>query len=66
MIKCNVSREKNCKIKANGTPAEIASEALFIIHSLYDGLRNENVNAADEFRRTLIAAMIDPNGPIFK
>jgi hypothetical protein len=66
MIECKIRRDKNCRIKTNGTLAEVTSEILFLIQTIHGNIKNENEKAADEFRRNLIASMIDPNSPIFK
>lgn len=66
MIECKIRRDKNCRIKANGTPREICSETLYIVQAIFAEIKKNDENAAERFRRDFIAAMIDPNSPIFK
>lgn len=66
MIECKIRRDKNCRVKASGTPKDLTSELLYLIHEMYNGIKKENEPLADEFRRNLIGTMIDPNSPIFK
>jgi len=66
MIKCKIHRDKNCHIVASGSPKDLTSEILFLIQTMHGETKKENPQLADEFRRNLIAAMIDPNSPIFK
>lgn len=66
MIKCKIHRGKTCHIQANGAAQDITSELLFLIQTIHGNIKKENEKVADEFRRNLIAAMIDPNSPIFK
>lgn len=68
MIKCKILRgeNKNCHIEVKGTAPDIATELLFLIQTIHGNIKKDNEKIADEFRRNLIAAMIDPNSPIFK
>ena len=66
MIKCKVNRKKNyCKVQATGELRFILTETLGIIATIYDSMKEKNPEAADEFKRTLQASMIDPKSPVF-
>lgn len=66
MIKCKIRRDKSCRIKARGTTREICSETLYIIQEIWSEIKKKDENTAEQFRRDIIAAILDPNSPIFK
>ena len=66
MLKCKVNRKKNfCMVKAGGELRYILTETLGIISTVYCELKKQNPEFAEEYKRTLQAAMIDPKSPVF-
>ena len=67
MIKCKIDSNKNyIKLKAKGTPDELAKDAVALIMVSYNNLKNQNPKAANEYKRLIQAAVIDPQSPTFK
>lgn len=66
MIKCKAKRGKYAKVKTKGTAHDVSVEILAIIKTAYMEIHKQNPNIASEFRRTLIAGMLDPKSPVFK
>ena len=67
MIKCKIDRKKNyCKVTSKGELGHIMTETLGLIATIYEGLKEETPEAADTFKRTIQAAIIDPASPLFK
>ena len=50
-------------MRAKGT--EVATETLALIKTCYLAILQKNPIAADEYRRIIQAAMIDPKSPVF-
>ena len=67
MIKCKINKKRNLvRVRATGSLADIEAESIAFIKTLYTELKNRNGEAADDFRRTMAAAILDPNSPVFK
>lgn len=66
MIKCKVTKGKTVRIKAKGTPADITAEFLAITSEIYHQMKEVNESAAEKFRTTYFAAVVDPDSPVFK
>lgn len=66
MIKCTIKFGKNSRVKADGTLDTLTRETMLVISQIYTGLKKENEDAAEEFRKQLFAFLIDPNSPLFK
>lgn len=67
MIKCKLdNKKKYVKIKAQGTPGELAKDTMVLIMLNYEQLKIKNPEAADEYKKLLQAAIIDPKSPLFK
>ncbi len=66
MIKCKVTKRKTIKVKAKGTPADITTEFLAITSEIYHQMKNVNEPAAEQFRLTLFASVVDRDSPVFK
>jgi hypothetical protein len=62
-----MNRQKDiAKVTANGKFSDILAETLGIIKLVYEGIRENNLEAADEFKRQVQASMLDPKSPIFQ
>ena len=67
MLKCKLDIKKDkSKIDASGNIGDILNEVAAIVKVVYLETKKQNEEAADKFKRTLQAAMIDPKSPIFK
>ena len=66
MIKCKAKRGKYAKVKTKGTAHDVSVEILAIIKTAYMEIYKQNPRIADEFKRTLMAGMLDPKSPVFK
>lgn len=67
MIKCKIDRKRNmCKVKASGELSYIMTETIGLIATIYESIKKTNPEAADTFKRTIQASVIDPKSPLFK
>ena len=67
MIKCKIDRKKNyCKVATKGELGHITTETLGLIATIYEGLKEKSPEAADVYKRTIQASIIDPESPLFK
>lgn len=67
MIKCKIDRKKNsCKVTAGGELNYIVTESIGLIATIHEGIKEKNPEAADEYKRLIQAAVIDPQSPLFK
>ena len=66
MIKAGVNREKGLvRLKCKGTGEVLTTEIIALIKAMYLELKRQNEDAADVFRRCVIAAAIDPDSPMW-
>ena len=66
MIKCHMDRDKGrVEIAAGGSLKNIGTELMAIMHECYIGIKENSPESADEFKRVIIAATIDPASPIW-
>lgn len=66
MIKCKVTKSKTIRVKAKGTPADITAEFLAITSEIYHQMKNVNEPAAEKFKLTVFASVVDHDSPVFK
>ncbi len=67
MLKCKIDRSKGTAwVKTKGTGADITTESLALIREVYRGIKQQNEEAADLYRRTMIGALLDPNSAVWK
>ena len=67
MLKCKIDKTKDSiKVKAGGTLSALMNETMTLIKIIYENMKKQNPEVADEYKRTLQAAIIDPNSPLFK
>ena len=67
MLKCKIDREKGtAKVQAKGTQGSVRTETLVIIKEIHKAIHAQNPQAADEYKRTIIGALIDPKSPVWK
>ena len=66
MVKCNIDKEKNrVRITVKGTAHIAAVETAALISSIYLELLAKNPEAADEYKRKIIAFAIAPDSPVW-
>lgn len=66
MIKCTIRSGKKSLVKADGDFNTLTHETMLIAREIYQEMKKENEDAAEEFRQLLFAFLIDPNSPMFK
>ena len=67
MLKCKLNSENGfVKVKARGTPRELASETMALMKIVYNNLAEQTMAAANEYMRTIQASVLDPKSPVFK
>lgn len=66
MIKCHIKRGGKIKISANGPAKDLVPETLLIIQQIYRGIKRDNPEVADVYRRAIIGATLDPDSPVWK
>lgn len=66
MIKCHMDKQKGkVKVKVTGTGQDITTELMALITEVYNGIKETSPEAADIFKRCIIAGAIDPNSPVW-
>lgn len=68
MLKCRITKKRfmaGVKVKANGTPHELAFDCSVLIQEIYGWLNERSGLAADEFKNTLIRNLIIPKSPVW-
>lgn len=67
MLKCNIQKKKGfVRVKAKGTPYELALETSAVIEDCYKNLHLQNPEAAAEYKRTMLSLVIAPGSPVWK
>lgn len=66
MIKCKIDRCGLVRIRAKGTPHNLSVETCGLIAEIYQKMYASNEAAAEEYRRTILGTLIDPDSPVWK
>ena len=66
MLKCNIKRGGNIRVKASGTPQDLMVETAAAIKEIYDGINKTSQVAANEYKLKLIGLLLDPDSPVWK
>ena len=66
MLKCNIKRGGNVRVKASGTAQDLMVETAAAIKEAYNGIYKTNMVAASEYKMKLIGLLLDPNSPVWK
>ena len=67
MLKCKVNKKKKrVRVKARGDVHAITVELLALFKTINLAVEKKNPEAAEYFRNTVTAAMLDPASPIWK
>ena len=67
MIKCNINRKKGkLWVKSSGTADEMVVETAFLIQLIYQGIQENNPEAAKEYKMLLLGLLLDPKTPVWK
>lgn len=66
MLKCNIKRGGNVRVKASGTSRDLMVETSTAIKEVYNGIKKHSPVAAAEYRKNLIGLLLDPASPVWK
>lgn len=67
MLKCKINKDKGfVKVKAKGTPHDLAVESATLITDCFVNLHKQNPEAAAEYKRTVLASVLMPDSPVWK
>ena len=66
MLKCNIKRGGNIRVKASGTAQDLMVETAAAIKEVHNGISKANQEAAKEYRLKLIGLLLDPDSPVWK
>ena len=66
MLKCNIKRGGNVRVKASGTAEDIMVETCALIQDVYQGIKRQNPEAAKGYKNHLIGMLLDPDSPVWK
>ena len=66
MIKCTIKSQGTVRVRAEGTPQDITNETLVLIKEVLRGLSKQDPELAKECRNVMVAALLDPNSPLWK
>ena len=66
MLKAIVTNKKSIRVVTKGNLGDITVETLAVIKEIYKGVKGQNEAAAKEFRRNVVAGLLDPNSPVWR
>lgn len=66
MIKCIKKRDGTLRVHSKGSAHDMALETLVIIMKLYQGIKEENPELAEMYKKNIIGVTLDPNSPVWK
>lgn len=66
MLKCNIKRGGNIRVKASGTAQDLMVETAAAIKEVYSGINQKDQMAAKEFKNRLIVMLLNPDSPVWK
>lgn len=66
MIKCKIKQGNKVLVKADGSLDTVTKETMLFIREVYQGIKKENEDAAEEFRNLLFAFLVAPSSPLYK
>ena len=66
MLKCNIKRGGNIRVKATGTAQDLMVETAAAIKEVYNGINKTSQEAAKEYKLRLIGLLLDPDSPVWK
>ena len=66
MVKIVINQFRSVRVRVKGNPTQIATEIMAGVKVVHQNLAKQNEAAADEFRRLMIAGMIDPKSPVWQ
>ena len=66
MIEIVIGKFRGMKVRARGNAETVAKEIMAGTKVIYQNLNKQNAAAADEFKRLMIAGMIDPKSPVWE
>lgn len=66
MLKCNIKRGGNIRVKATGTAQDLVVETAAAIKEVYSGISKTVPMAGSEYKKRLIGLLLDPDSPVWK
>ena len=66
MLKCNIKKGCTIKIKATGNAEDLTVETGMVVQQIYRNIRQQNPEAAEGYKLTLIGLLLDPKSPVWK
>ena len=66
MIKCNIKRGGNIRVKASGTPHDLMLETGFLIQDIFRNIYQQSPEAAMEYKAWLLGVLLHPKTPVWK
>lgn len=66
MLKCNIKKGRTIKVTATGTAEDLTVETGMVVQQIYRNIRQQNPEAADGYKLTLIGLLLDPKSPVWK
>ena len=66
MIKCNIKRGSNVLVSSKGQVGDLIPETLLLIQQIYLGIKNQNPEAAEQYKLAIIGGTLDPNSLVWK
>lgn len=66
MIKCNIKKDGNIRVKASGTPHDLMLETGVLIYDIFRNLCQQSPEAAKEYKVQLLGVLLDPKTPVWK
>lgn len=66
MVEIVIGKFRGMKVRAKGNAETVAKEIMAGLKVIYQNLTEQNAAAADEFRRLMIAGVLDPKSPVWQ
>lgn len=65
MLKCRIKRGGTVWVSAKGTCYDLRTETLFLIQQVYRNIKDQNPEAAEQYRTSIIGCLLDPKSPVW-
>lgn len=66
MLKCNIKKGGMVRVKATGTADVLTVETGMVVQQIYRNIRQQNPEAAEGYKLTLLGLLLDPKSPVWK
>lgn len=66
MIKCHINKKKSkIWVHTNGTAQDVMVESAVLIKQIFQGIHQENPEAAMDYKNRLLGVLLDPKTPVW-